>query len=204
MFLNFRLRISSPARICWRPGATTTSSLPASCKIGRSRSDTINLHRFAGPVILRVRVLSFNMRMHIFELILSSFLFASLHAKSIIPLRLQPSIAEAYDKLGSKQQHLALPKAPVFSQATSHYYDAAQNSVGVLFTTADTDVEVVHFWLPLGRKVFTREFYQVPGDIRVIVLTNPRRLSSAATTSAHSADHEPDKFDAFPCSAGRA
>ncbi|KXS94360.1 hypothetical protein AC578_3180 [Pseudocercospora eumusae] len=86
------------------------------------------------------------MRMYLFELILSSFLFAS----SIISLSLQP-----YDKLGPKQQRLALSKAPGFSQATSHYYDAAQNSVGVLFTTAGTDVEVVHFWLPLGRKVFT-------------------------------------------------
>lgn len=39
-------------------------------------------------------------------------------------------------------------------------FDAATNSVGVLFTRSMTnsdDEEIIHLWLPLGQKVYTRE-----------------------------------------------
>jgi hypothetical protein len=37
------------------------------------------------------------------------------------------------------------------------HFDAQENSVGVLFTTAESPDDVVHFWLPLGKTVYTRE-----------------------------------------------
>lgn len=97
------------------------------------------------------------MRLPTFELLLSAYLIVATNAGSAIPVRLRPSVAESDRAPGSQQHPLAPPKAPASSRTESEHYDAAQNSVGVLFTTTETDVEVVHFWLPLGRKIFTRE-----------------------------------------------
>lgn len=52
-------------------------------------------------------------------------------------------------------QSLATTKAPSF--------DVQENSIGVLFTTGD-GWEVLHVWLPLGRKIFTRKSF---GDIPI-------------------------------------
>ncbi|KAK5130062.1 hypothetical protein LTR08_002495 [Meristemomyces frigidus] len=67
----------------------------------------------------------------------------------------------------AKQQRLSLPKpkAPHTAvsqklQSSSHL-DAAPNSVGVLFTTSD-DEDVGHMWLPLGKRVYTRDSPTLP------------------------------------------
>lgn len=62
-----------------------------------------------------------------------------------------------------RQHEIALAREkPRLTHSSSQYLDAAANSVGVLFTSAATspdeeEGEVVHVWLPLGRRVFTRE-----------------------------------------------
>lgn len=43
--------------------------------------------------------------------------------------------------------------SPTNAQKHSSHLDAAANSVGLLFTTADEE-DVGHIWLPLGRRVY--------------------------------------------------
>ena len=45
--------------------------------------------------------------------------------------------------------------SPTNARKHSSHLDAAANSVGLLFTTADEE-DVGHVWLPLGRRVYTR------------------------------------------------
>ncbi|KAK3115269.1 hypothetical protein LTR53_005540 [Teratosphaeriaceae sp. CCFEE 6253] len=68
-------------------------------------------------------------------------------------------------------------RLPKSHRANTHL-DAAPNSVGMLFTSADND-EVVHIWLPLGRRVFTRDWPELPlhpvtARITTLIRSTPR------------------------------
>lgn len=88
-------------------------------------------------------------------------------ARSIIPRR-DDSIAQQHRETPDGQQPLFIsndPKAvpwhryeipPPQHVNVMEHFDARENSVGVIFTTASGEDEAVHLWLPLGKRVFTR------------------------------------------------
>ena len=74
------------------------------------------------------------------------------------PVRYFPHSAQ--DTGQHTQQQLQLfhnAPLPMPQPHTSHHFDAAPNSVGMLFVTAEDEDEVVHVWLLLGKKVYTRK-----------------------------------------------
>ncbi|TKA75449.1 hypothetical protein B0A55_04871 [Friedmanniomyces simplex] len=82
--------------------------------------------------------------------------------------------------LPSKPYQPSQPNQP--SRHSSHL-DAAPNSVGMLFTTAnhnDDDArDVLHVWLPLGKRVFTRDepylpLHPVTARITTMIRSTPR------------------------------
>ncbi|KAK4540897.1 hypothetical protein LTR36_008839 [Oleoguttula mirabilis] len=90
-------------------------------------------------------------------------LFCSLLACSVAaPLR----HLKKHDRRSEEQQllrdpaHYTAAHKPKVQQPNTRL-DAAPNSVGVLFTTAD-DEEVSHMWLPLGKRVYTRDAPELP------------------------------------------
>lgn len=84
--------------------------------------------------------------------------------------------------------------APMVKPKPKTHLDAAPNSVGVLFTTSD-DEEVLHIWLPLGERVYTRK--HCPSLILTFtVLMACRRLARTSTSPSHSPHNDHDPLDA--------
>ncbi|TKA60629.1 hypothetical protein B0A55_10588 [Friedmanniomyces simplex] len=76
-----------------------------------------------------------------------------------------------------------LPSRPHQPSRHSSHLDAAPNSVGMLFTTAnhndDDASDVLHVWLPLGKRVFTRDepylpLHPVTARITTMIRSTPR------------------------------
>ena len=69
-----------------------------------------------------------------------------------------PRLPNSHIHPESKNQHLLVQGAAhqVTPHAPSGYLNAAPNTVGLLLTSAESD-GVEHLWLPLGRKIYTRE-----------------------------------------------
>ncbi|CAK1359548.1 unnamed protein product [Cercospora beticola] len=88
-------------------------------------------------------------------------------ARSIIPQH-DESIAQQHRGAPDRQQPLFIsddtkadPRHRYDIPPPQHvnvmeHFDARENSVGVIFTTASGEDEAVHLWLPLGKRVFTR------------------------------------------------
>lgn len=57
--------------------------------------------------------------------------------------------------MAKEVEHIPPPETIPVPRRPHYRFDAAENSVGVLMTTHEEDV--VHLWIPLGKRVFTRE-----------------------------------------------
>lgn len=100
------------------------------------------------------------MRGAVFPSLLCSFLAVSCAANPIHQVILprwnlfeqqdaqQHPLAKPIERIPPPQT-IPVPRKPYFQ------FDAAENSVGLLITTHDG--EVVHLWVPLGKRVFTRK-----------------------------------------------
>lgn len=97
-------------------------------------------------------------------------------------------------------QRVLEPQSPIYR------FDAQENSVGVLLT--DQGVDVMHFWLPLGRRVYTRMSARKPllgmsadlmvGDAPALpVHPFTARLTTLINTSPRHA--APEKLDQIQC-----
>ncbi|KAM3422138.1 hypothetical protein BST61_g2509 [Cercospora zeina] len=58
------------------------------------------------------------------------------------------------------------------------HFDARENSVGVIFTRAAGEGEALHLWLPLGKRVYTRDYpvlplHPVTAQMTTLITTNP-------------------------------
>lgn len=58
--------------------------------------------------------------------------------------------------LAAPEVNVPPPQRVLEPQSPNYRFEAQENSVGVLVT--DRGVDVMHFWLPLGRRVYTRMF----------------------------------------------
>lgn len=97
----------------------------------------------------------FTMLLHCLVLLSSSILACG---AAITRFSKPPQLPNSHTHPESKDQHLLVQGAAhqVTLHAPSGYLDAAPNTVGLLLTLAESD-GVEHLWLPLGRKIYTRE-----------------------------------------------
>lgn len=123
----------------------------------------------------------------------------------------QPLVDELVHDLKSEQKPLGIPHdrpANHHSDSNSRF-DARQNSVGVLFTTSESEESVIHFWLPIGKKVFTRKILPVrvldaftaylgAGDSPLLPLhPTTARITSLINTTPSLA--QPEQLDRIQC-----
>ncbi|KAI7236051.1 asparaginyl-tRNA synthetase [Hortaea werneckii] len=87
---------------------------------------------------------------------------------------------------GNENQHFLVQDAAqqVTSHAPSGYLDAAPNTVGLLLTSAASD-GAEHLWLPLGRKIYTRDDPDLPlhpltARITTMIRSTPEQASLEA------------------------
>ncbi|KAI5361448.1 hypothetical protein Slin15195_G125630 [Septoria linicola] len=141
---------------------------------------------------------------------LCAFILATTAAsRSIIPPPQRESIPEKnhlYESLlDNNQQLLSAPHDADFGLPTHRtsmppprhvntmeHFDARENSVGVLFIRpADEETEVLHLWLPLGKRVYTRDSPVLP------LHPETARLTTLITTTPSLAS--PEQLDRIEC-----
>ncbi|KAF2169653.1 hypothetical protein M409DRAFT_20066 [Zasmidium cellare ATCC 36951] len=119
-------------------------------------------------------------------------------AKPIWPVdKPRTHILKAFQSLQDSQQLLLAPpdtsipppQRVLEPQSPNYRFEAQENSVGVLLT--DKTGEVKHFWVPLGRRVYTRDAPTLP----VHPLT--ARITTLINTSPQLAN--PEKLDQIQC-----
>ena len=99
------------------------------------------------------------------------------HARQVTPSDVQQRLLPA--------DHNAHNIATSRAHKSNSHFDAAPNSVGILFTTSD-DEEVSHLWLPLNKRVYTRKLrFETPGVCTQLTTTRVTRLSSLSILSLH-------------------
>ncbi|KAK6443552.1 hypothetical protein LTR95_000379 [Oleoguttula sp. CCFEE 5521] len=108
-------------------------------------------------------------------------LFASLAHSWPLDLRpVAPSRLSSAASQNVMNSHNAVPE-------TAHprsSFDAAPNSVGLLFTTSNED-DLTHFWLPLGRRIYTRDDPRLPLHPQSARITTLIRSSPELATPEH-------------------
>ncbi|OQO12443.1 hypothetical protein B0A48_03085 [Cryoendolithus antarcticus] len=99
------------------------------------------------------------------------------------PLDLRP-VAPAHLSGSSSQAILVNPGAVKETLHPPANFDAAPNSVGLLFTTSNED-DLTHVWLPLGRRVYTRDDPRLPLRPQSARITTLIRSSPELATPEH-------------------
>ncbi|CAK4034926.1 Hypothetical predicted protein [Lecanosticta acicola] len=135
------------------------------------------------------------MRDAVLPSLLCSFLILSCAAKPIQPVEVLRTslVKQAQDvqqhPIARPVQHIPPPETIPQPPKPHHRFDAAENSVGLLLTTHDE--QVVHVWMPIGKKVFTRD--------TIILPVNPMtaRITTMINTSPRLA--APEQLDRISC-----
>nr|OQO16175.1 hypothetical protein B0A51_15615 [Rachicladosporium sp. CCFEE 5018] len=99
------------------------------------------------------------------------------------PLDLRP-VAPARLSGTTSQDVLVEPGAVKQIPHTPANFDAAPNSVGLLFTTSNED-DLTHVWLPLGRRIYTRDDPRLPLHPQSARITTLIRSSPSLATLEH-------------------
>ena len=61
-----------------------------------------------------------------------------------------------------KTDDLIMPSKQQKKIQSSDFFDAVSNSIGVLITTpGEEEEELLHLWLPIGERVYTRPFLRL-------------------------------------------
>jgi len=98
----------------------------------------------------------------------------------------QPALPPEQQLFSSESLHHRHGSASVQKPRLTSHLDAAPNSVGVLFTnTSGDEEEVVHVWLPLGRRVFTRDSPELPLHPVTARITTMIRSTPQIATPEH-------------------
>nr|OQO15916.1 hypothetical protein B0A51_16361 [Rachicladosporium sp. CCFEE 5018] len=99
------------------------------------------------------------------------------------PLDLRP-VAPAHLSGTTLQKTFIRPGAVEGTAHPLSNFDAAPNSVGLLFTTSNED-DLTHVWLPLGRRIYTRDDPRLPLHPQSARITTLIRSSPELATPEH-------------------